>query len=491
MTIRATHDDQSHSMSQHDQPYQHDPQHTYKAAVIGAGSGGLTMAIGLSNFGHEVVLIEGDKIGGDCTNVGCIPSKALLHAAQAGIDDPLAWVRGRRDELAHDEDVEMLEHDKILLARGWATLTAKRDDHHVVMVDGPAGNVEVRAENVIISSGSKPISIPIDGLPAGRTLTNETLFDLDAVPDTIVLVGGGVISLEMATAFADLGTSVHIVELAERLIGNEDPLVSSTIEAALVGRGVQVHTGTSIERFDEATQTAHLMDGSSIADVDTVLIGVGRRPRFADLGLDVAGVEATKRGIAADDWGQTSVEGIYAVGDATGNTATTHGANSIARRTIRAIALPLPKIGEPRALPNAVYSRPQIASVGLSTAELDALPEVGRVRYVKQLADIDRGYTDDVEHGFVAVDAERFTGKILRAAIVAPDAAEMIGMFTIMIDHGIGLRKLFGTVHPYPSYSQAVGFIADEFAAQTFRKLPREWWAMLRGRVGARWSRRP
>ena len=466
-----------------------DPTHTYKAAIIGAGSGGLTMAVGLSNFGHDIALIEADKVGGDCTNVGCIPSKALLHAAAAGIDDPLAWVRSRRDELAHEEDVEMEDHDKIHLVRGRAKLTRADGDVHVVTVTGPDGIVTVRAENVIISSGSRPITIPVDGLPAERMLTNENLFDLVAVPDTIVLVGGGVISLEMATAFSDLGSTVHIVELADRLIGTEDPLASSTIESALTERGVLVHTNTSIERFDEATQTAHLTNGDTIHDVGKVLIGVGRRPQFADLGLEDVGVETTKRGVVADDWGRTSVDGIFAVGDVTGNTATTHGANSIARRTIRAIALPLPKVGDPRVLPNAVYSRPQIASVGLSMEELDALPQVGRVRYVKQLKDIDRGYTDDVEHGFVAVDAERFTGKILRAAIVAPDAAEMIGMFTIMIDHGIGLRKLFGTVHPYPSYSQAVGFIADEFAGETFRKLPREWWAMMRGRIARRFKR--
>jgi len=461
----------------------------YKAAVIGAGSGGLTIAHGLSAFGHDIALVEADKVGGDCTNVGCIPSKALLHAAASNIEDPLAWVRSRRDHVAHEEDVEMESHDKIDLIRGRAQLTAKHGDHHVVQINGADGVTEVRAENVIVSTGSKPITIPIDGLPPERVLTNETVFELDAVPDTIVLVGGGVISVEMATAFNDLGTTVHIVELAERLLGTEDPLVASTMAAALADRGVSIHTATSIEHFDEATRTAYLTNGDSIHDVDKVLIGVGRRPHIAGLGLDAAGVESSGRGIVADDWGRTNVEGIYAVGDVTGNTATTHGANSIARRTIRAIALPLPKIGSPRVLPSAVYSRPQIASVGLGMAELDALPQVGRTRLVKHLKDIDRGFTDDIEHGFVAVDVERFTGKILRASIVAPDAAEMIGMFTIMIDHGIGLRKLFGTVHPYPSYSQAIGFIADEFSTETFNHLPREWWAMARGRVARRFKR--
>ncbi|WP_395155289.1 dihydrolipoyl dehydrogenase family protein [Ilumatobacter sp.] len=467
----------------------HDSKKTYKAAIIGAGSGGLTMAVGLSNFGHDIVLIEGDKVGGDCTNVGCVPSKALLHAALVGEDNPLGWVRAKRDDLAQREDHEMEKHEKIHLVRGWAKLTPKSGDHHVVLVDGPNGQVEVHAENVIISGGSKPIVMPVEGLGAERVLTNENIFELESVPGTVVLVGGGAISIEMATAFGDLGSTVHIVELAGRLMGNEDPLVSSTMQEVFESRGMQVHLGTSIERFDEATQTAHLTNGATIADVDKVLIGIGRRPALGDLRLEAAGVETTKGGVVADTWGRTSVDGVYAVGDITGNTATTHGANSFARRTVRAIALPLPKVGDPRVIPNAVYSRPQIASVGLTVAEVDAMAAGGRKRYVKQLTDIDRGFTDDLEHGFIAVDVERFTGKILRAVIVGPSAAEMIGMFTIMIDHGIGLRKLFGTVHPYPSYSQAVGFLADEFATETFRSLPQEWFALTKAKIANRFKK--
>lgn len=463
----------------------HDPTRTYRAAVIGAGSGGLTLAIGLAGFGHDTVLIEGGKVGGDCTNVGCVPSKALLHAAAAGYAEPLGYVRAKRDDLEHRESDEMEEHEQIHLVRGWARLTGRRSgDAHVVNVDGPDGPIEVIAEHVIIAGGSKPIEIPIDGLTAERTLTNENVFELSSVPSSLVLVGGGVISLEMATAFGDLGTRVDIVELQDRLIGNEDPMVSTSIRDALEARGVGVHTGTSIERFDDATGTAFLTDGSAIDDVDKVLIGIGRRPRLDGLGLDEAGVESTRRGVVADDWGRTSVDGIWAVGDITGNTLTTHGANAIGRRAVRAIALPkLPKTGDLRAMANAIYSRPQIASVGLSMEELNERAEIGRTRYSVQLADIDRGYTDDVEHGFVAVDVERFSGKVLRAAIVGPAAAELIGIFTLMIDHDIGLRKVFGMVHPYPAYAQAIGQLADDFARDTYPRLPKEWLAMVRGKM--------
>lgn len=457
---------------------------TYKAAVIGAGSGGLTLAIGLAGFGHDIALIEAGKVGGDCTNVGCVPSKALLHAAAVGSDDPFGYVRAKRDELNEREDEELVEHDQIDLVRGYARLTG-RNDPHVVEVTADDGTVtEVIAEHVIVCAGSKPVEFPIEGLDPARLLTNESIFELTEIPSKIVLIGGGAISLEMATAFHDLGSDVEIVELQQRLIGNDDPSVSRTIQAALEARGVKVHTGTSIERFDD--HTAHLSNGATIADVDKVLMAVGRQSRHADLGLEAAGVETYERGIVADSWGKTNVDKIWAVGDVTGNTLTTHGANSIGRRCIRAIALPLPTVGNPRVQANAVYSRPEIASVGITIEELDALPTAGRKRYEKQLADIDRGYTDDREHGVVVVDVERFSGKILRAAIVAPAAGEMIGMFTMMIDHGIGLRKIFGQVHPYPSYSQAIGQIADQFAQDTYRSIPKEWWAMMRGRIAKR-----
>ncbi len=460
---------------------------TYKAAVIGSGSGGLTLAIGLSRLGHDIALVESGKVGGDCTNVGCIPSKALLHAAAAGIDDPLGFARAKRDELNERETEEMDDDERIDLIRGHGRLTG-HSEPRVVEVIGADGTIsQVAAEHVIICTGSRPVEFSIDGLEPDRLLTNETVFDLAEIPAKIVLVGGGAISLEMATAFRDLGSEVEIVELQDRLLGTDDPLVSTTITEALRARGVVVHTGTSVERADGST--LYLSSGSVIVAVDKVLLAVGRRPRIDDLGLADAGVDTHDRGITVDSWGRTNVDNIWAVGDVTGATLTTHGANAVGRRAIRAIALPIPNVGAPRAQANAIYSRPEVASVGLTVHEVNALPAAGRKRYVQYLADVDRGFTDDLEHGVMVVDAERFTGKILRASVVGPGASEMIGIFTIAIDHGIGLRKIFGQVHPYPAYAQAIGQIADEFALDTLRSIPTEWWAMARARA-TRWVRR-
>lgn len=466
-----------------------DPTRTYTAVIIGAGSGGLTAAIGLAGFGHDTVLVDGGPVGGDCTNVGCIPSKALLHAAEHGEHDPLRWARARRDSLRDDETHELEQHPRIALVRGWARMTGRRDPH-VVVVETETGPVEIRAEHVVVCAGSEPERLTIEGLPAERVVTNEEVFDLEQLPRKAVFVGGGAISLEMATAMRDAGTALAIVELRERLLATEDEAVSATVEAALRARGVDVHTGVSIERFDPDTDTAHLSDGTDIDGVELVMLAIGRRPRLARLDLDAAGVAHTATGIVADGWGRTNVDRIWAIGDVTGNTLTTHGANAVGRRVVRAIALPkLPRVGRAPAIPNAIYSRPAVASVGLSTERLAALSPTGRRRYTIDLSTIDRGHTDAIEHGIVVVDVERFTGKVLRAAIVGPAAPEWIGIFTMAIDHGIGLRKLFGMVHPYPAHAQAIGRITDDFARDTFSALPKELWAMVRGRLANRFRR--
>ncbi len=465
----------------------HDPTRTYRAAVIGAGSGGLTLAIGLAGFGHDVVLIEGGQVGGDCTNVGCIPSKALLHAARSGIDEPLAWTRAKRDDLARREDDEMAHDERIHLVRGWASLTSSGGPH-LVQVDSGTATGFVRADHVVIAGGSQPVTIDIEGLTGDRVVTNEELFELEAAPDTLLIVGGGAIAIEMATAFAALGTRVHVVEPAGRLLASEDPLITEVVERSLEAHGVQLHLGTSVERFDGPT--AQLVDGSTIDDIDRVLMAVGRRPRLDGLGLERAGVAATASGITVDDWGRTSVDGIWAVGDVTGATLSTHGAGAIGRRAVRAIALPkVPKIGRAGAIPNATYGEPEVASVGMTIDALESIPASSRQRIVVDHADIDRGYTDDISDGRLVVDVERFTGRILRAAIVGPGATDLIGMFTIAIDNGISLRRLFATVHPYPSHAEIIRQAADEFALSTLSNLPREWAAMARGRLTRRRAR--
>ena len=464
----------------------HDPHRLYSAAIIGAGSGGLTVAVGLAGMGHEVVLVEAGAIGGDCTNVGCIPSKVLLHAARTGHDDPLKLVRSRRDDLAELETAEMENHPKIHLVRGSAAIEApSADKDHTVRVTGPDGTASaVSARHVVIAAGARPRHLTIPGLPAERMLTNENLFEIEAIPSSLVIVGGGPIGVEMATAFSALGTRVEIVEAAPRVLLNEDPEASHAVTAALVDRGVTIHVGVATERYNPDTKVLHLDDGTSIDSVDAVLVAIGRLPRLEGIGLEATEIVCDTRGIVIDDWGRTSVPGIWAVGDITGRTLTTHGANAIGRRVTRAIALPpLARFERPRLVPNAVFSDPEVASVGLDLAILDERPTRSRLRLRVPLSEVDRGYVDGIRYGVVVVDVERLTGRILRATVVGPSAAEMIGIITLAMERGVSMHRLFGMAHPYPSYARAFSQIADEFVRETYPHIPREVGRWLAGRV--------
>ena len=260
-----------------------------RAIVIGSGSGGLTVAIGLAGLGHRVALVEAGPIGGDCTNVGCIPSKTLLHLARAGAANPFAEVRRVRDGLEAEESTMVTEHELIHLVRGRATFTGPGTIAVSTEDEGEAADTALTAPDIVIATGSEPVRVPIPGLTDDRTLTNQTLFELDAPPASLAIIGGGAISVEMASGFRRLGTTVTVIEAAERILPRESPEASEIIHAALTDAGVAVHVGITAERFDDQGSTLHLSDGRAVGGVDRVLLATGRRPRTEGLGLDRVG----------------------------------------------------------------------------------------------------------------------------------------------------------------------------------------------------------
>jgi pyruvate/2-oxoglutarate dehydrogenase complex dihydrolipoamide dehydrogenase (E3) component len=444
-----------------------------RAVVIGSGSAGLTVAIGLAGLGHRVAVVERGPVGGDCTNVGCIPSKTLIHLARTGVASPWGRVQDRRDGLEHEEAAMLENHPDIELVRGEAQVTAPGR----VTVSGADGSVRhLRAPHIVVATGSRPITIEVPGLGPERTLTNETFFDLDDTPGHLVVIGGGPIAVELASAVERMGARVTLIEAADRILPREDAEASAIVERALRTRTIDVHVGTTAQRFDEATETLHLSDGAAVGNVDRVLIAIGRRPRTEGLGLAALGLDTGGAPLATDSWGRTEVDGIWAVGDVTGRTATTHGANAMARRTVQAIGLPkLPRISRTPTIPSATFTDPEVASVGLSRAEIERRwPADARLRLHADLADTDRGLTDDITDGAVLVDVERFTGRILRATIVGPSAAEAIGIFTLAIDRRISMHRMYRLVHPYPTFASAIGAVADDFSRQTLPNLRAE-----------------
>lgn len=465
---------------------------TFHTIVIGAGSGGLTVAVGLANLGKPVAVVEGRYVGGDCTNVGCVPSKTLIHqAAACGATgtDALAAVRHKRDALRDKETDEFGELPNLSLVLGRARLL---DRHRVAVALADGGQRVLTAEQIVVASGSRPHRIEIAGLPAERMLTNETVWELPSAPQHLAIVGGGVIGMELAFAFRKLGSRVSVITTAPRVLDKFLPDVSEALDAALRERNIAVYAGAGAHAYDAASETLRIQqNGRSIAldGVDYVLVAVGRRRNVAGLGLEAAGVRFdVQKGIFTDAYGRTNVAHIYAIGDVTPTSRYTHSANAQGRRVVQRIAFPwLPARGREPLYPSATFSDPEVATVGLRPEQLARRYHPGLVKRIRidLVTQTDRGYTDDLRRGFIIVDAMRLTGRILAVTIVGPRASEMISLFTLAMEQGLSLYKLYRIVYPYPTFSSGIQKVADTFLRDTLPNVRGELAAYLR----YRWAR--
>jgi len=461
-------------------------ERTYDAIVIGAGSGGLTVAIGLAGFGRRVALVEASRVGGDCTNVGCVPSKRLIHlSGEPGArNDPagvLAAVRATRNALSDEEDGKVSASEGIDLIRGRASLLPDRR----VVVTGEQGERTLTARDVIVATGSRPRTLNIAGLPPERLLTNETLFEMERPPAHLAIVGAGPIGVEMACAFVRLGARVTLIDLAPRVLPMADPAASTTLEAALVDQGVSLRLETTVLGYDPTGEGLDVEGPDwreTLPGVGAVLVAIGRVPNTQGFG---DALEVGPHGIAVNGWGRTSLRRVWAVGDVTPIAHQTHAANALGRRIVQRIALPwLPLGRKPPTIPSAVFSDPEVAWVGPTAGER-------RSRYHPRalvdlrvdLAGTDRGLTDGVRHGFVAVTAVRFTGRVVSATVVGPHAAELLPLLTFAVGRRTSLLRLQRLVHAYPTMAGAIGAVADEFARRTLPAIRAELVAYLRYRV--------
>ena len=454
---------------------------TFHTIIIGAGSGGLTVAVGLANLGKPVAVIEALYVGGDCTNVGCVPSKNLIHLAderRLPTTGVLAEVRRKRDALREKETHEFGELPNLSLIFGRAKL---RDQTHVAVALPEGGERQLSAQNIVIATGGRPRKIPLAGLPDDRALTNESVFELPVVPQHLAILGGGVIGMEMAFAFRKLGSQVSVVTSAKRVMDKFIPEVGAALSLALHERGISVYAGASAQSYHEASQTLRIDQGGKLVDlegVDYVLMAIGRQRNIEGLGLEAAGVEFDPRsGVATDSYGRTNLPNIYAIGDVTPTSAFTHSANAQGRRVVQRIAFPwLPARSPEPFYPSATFSDPEVATAGMSQEQIAKRYHprlIKRIR-VDLVTQTDRGYTDDLKQGFIIVDAVRLTGKILAATIVGPRASEMISLFTLAISNGLSLYKLYSIVYPYPTFSSGVQKVADAFLRETLPQIKTE-----------------
>lgn len=456
------------------------------AIVIGAGSGGLTVAVGLSSFGKRVRMIERAEVGGDCTNVGCIPSKVLLHASaepgERSVAQIMAHVRERRDHLRDEETEHFGSVDKIDLQFGDARLVAPG----VVEVTAADGSTEtIEAKHVVIATGSSARRLPVDGLPEHRYLTNVELFEEEKPPGRLVIVGAGPIGIEMATAFRRLGSEVVVLDAAPQILPAMLPEAAAVVHRALEKQGVDLRPGLVAKHFDERSQTLHVgpLDGAptqSIAGVDRVLMAVGRVPNSTDLGLEELGIELDRGGrIVINAKGESSLEKVWAVGDVSTEGGTTHIANAWGRRVIKAIVAPPAPAGAKPLHPAVTFASPEAASIGVQP--IDVPSDVRRITY--DFSKADRSFTDDVDDGIIVVDVRRFSGKILGATIVGPRAGELISTFSVAMTAGVKLQKWYPVVWPYPAYSDALGKVVDDFMLQHLMNLHKDFPRWLWGRI--------
>jgi len=435
--------------------------------VIGGGSGGLSVAAAAAAFGVPVVLIERHKMGGDCLNTGCVPSKSLLAAARraaimrsagafgvtaSSIDVDFGKVHDHVQRviaaIAPTDSVERFAGLGVRVIKGHA----KFKDRRTVVV----GDVEIRARSVVIATGSTPALPPIPGLDEGPYLTNESVFDLTERPDRLIVIGAGPIGLEMAQAFRRLGSEVTVLEAATPL-AKDDPECAAVVLDQLEREGVVICGGVKVVRVKHARGSVSVTfegaGGEQTIEGRYLLVATGRKPTTDGLYLDAAGIKYDRTGILVNKRLKTANRRVYAIGDAAaGQLQFTHAANYHAGLVIRNALFRLPVKVNNDAVPWVTYTEPELAQTGLSEAQ-------ARARGIKMKIlrwpyhDNDRAQAERETHGHIKVITTT-KGKILGASIVGAQAGELIAMWTLAIAQGLNIRSLTGIVLPYPTLSE-------------------------------------
>ena len=442
----------------------------YNLVVIGAGTGGLVTAAGAVGLGARVALIERNKMGGDCLNFGCVPSKALISSARLlhrmrpaqpwGIKstDPafdfnkvFAEMRAARAELAPLDSEERFESLGVDVFREEATFLAPRE----LMV----GEQILQARHFVIATGSRAAIPPVLGTNCLPFFTNETIFDeLKEKPESLLVVGGGPIGCELGQMFSRLGVQVTIIQRGERLLDKEDPVVSTFVRAGLDAEGIRILTRTDIEDAKKTARGVTLqVSGQSISG-SAVLVAAGRQPNVENLNLQKANLGFTKKGVTVDDRLETTQRGIYAVGDIIGQLQFTHVADYHARVAIRNTLVPFRFLGQKidySAAPWCTYLDPEVATVGLteSKAKEDGV-EYDLIE--QEMKEVDRAVGERAEAGFARVLVREGSDEVIGATIVGEHAGELIQEFVLAMKHGIGLKQIASTVYAYPTFASLV-----------------------------------
>jgi len=446
----------------------------FDLVVIGAGPAGYVGALRASTLGLKTAVVEKNQLGGTCLNVGCIPTKAMLHCSE--LYDQLR----RADKLGIRVGEASLDFSKVQghksgvidrLRKGIAAMfkakgveliqgTARLDGANTVRVELSDGKRTLSARNVLIATGSRPARPPVFPFDQPTVMTTDDVLDLPKLPESILCVGAGAIGCEYATMFAEFGCRVYLVEMLERILPNVDADVSKEIGRALKRRGVAVHAGTKITELKAGKSgvKAALDSGKSI-EADIALIGVGRATDTKTLGLDTAGVKHDGRFIQVNDRMKTNVAGVYAAGEIAGSPQLAHTSSrggvvaveNMAGKDVRE---------DFRIYPAAFFTHPEVGVVGLSESEAKEKGfAVKTARFPLQAIGIAQAYA--AEGGFAKLIAEKETGEVLGAAVVAPHAADVVQEAALAMKQECCIEELAETIHSHPTFSEILMEAAD------------------------------
>ena len=457
-----------------------EPADRYNLVVIGAGTAGLVSAAGAAGLGARVALVEKHLLGGDCLNVGCVPSKCLIRSSRSlanirnadafgvSVSDPpqvdfpgvMERMRRLRAGISRHDSAQRFQELGVDVFLGEGMFSG-RDQVTV------AGRT-LRFSKAVITTGGRAAAPQIEGLSEAGYLTNETIFSLTELPKRLAVVGGGPIGAEMAQAFRRFGSEVYLFQSASHILDREDREAAELVQKSFEADGIQLFLRSLVQQIEtrgsEKLVRAECLGRSREVVVDEVLVGVGRTPNVEGLNLEAVGVDYDKRsGVQVDDQLRTSNKRIYAAGDICSHYKFTHTADALARIVIQNALFMGRKSASTLTIPWCTYTDPELAHVGLSETEASN-QGVSYDTFVTQFSELDRAVADSEEEGFVKVLVAKGTDRILGATIVASHAGDMISEITLAMIGGLGLKTISQVIHPYPTQSEAIKKVADKYS---------------------------
>ncbi|WP_026895463.1 dihydrolipoyl dehydrogenase family protein [Clostridiisalibacter paucivorans] len=445
----------------------------YQLIVIGLGPAGMAVTSMAVSMGLDVLAIEDHKIGGECLNYGCIPSKSLLKAAEAKhnsetlekfglksfspeIEDPLQIVRNKIQSINGNKTNNVFEKADLILNKG----KAKFIDEHTVEV----GNEQYKGKNIFISTGTKPFVPPIPGLKEVPILTNSNLFEQKSIPETLTIIGGGAIGSEMAQAFARLGSKVTLVQMDPHLIPVGDEDAGRLLEEVFKEENIEVYNSTNIEKVEEKNNKIYTYTDKGTFESDKILVATGRTPVLEPLALENGGIEYDKKGINVDSYYRTNKNHIYAIGDCNGKSLLSHAAMHQGMLALMNALSPEPIESfknENWLVPWSVFTEPEVAQVGLTEKQAKE-KNIEYMPIQMEYKNYGRAIADSKTEGFIKVLADN-TGKIYGATIIGESASELIHEWTLAMQNGLSMFNIAMTQHSFPTISTLNSMIAQQW----------------------------